>query len=219
MINFMKLTAVIWDMDGVLLDSGPFHFEAWREIFARYKLSASETQLRRTFGMTNQQVIQSIVQKPLSVKKVDQIGKEKEILFQRIIQQKAMFLPGVKSWLEAFRQNGIHQALASSGSTGNIEVVLNALDAVSYFDAVVSGDGLPGKPDPFVFLEAADRLSVVPLNCLVIEDAVAGVRAAKAAGMKCIAVTTTNPAEKFSGADLVLDNLAELMTEQIQELF
>ena len=121
--------------------------------------------------------------------------------------------------MEAFRQNGIHQALASSGSPGNINVVLSALAVETYFDVVVSGDGLPSKPDPFVFIKAADRLGVIPLNCLVIEDAATGVQAAKASGMKCVVVTTTNHADKLADADVVLDNLAELMTDHIQGLF
>jgi len=121
--------------------------------------------------------------------------------------------------MEAFRQNGICQALASSGPPGNINAVLTALAVKTYFDVIVSGDGLPSKPDPFIFLKAADRLGVIPLNCLVIEDAVTGVQAAKASGMKCIAVTTTNHAKKLADADLVLDNLAELMTDHIRGLF
>jgi beta-phosphoglucomutase-like phosphatase (HAD superfamily) len=121
--------------------------------------------------------------------------------------------------MEAFRQNGVRQALASSGSPGNINVVLTALAVETYFDEVISGDGLPSKPDPLIFIKAADHLGIIPLNCLVIEDAAAGVQAAKAAGMKCIAVTTTNHAEKLADADVVLDNLAELMTDHIRRLF
>ena len=219
MIDFMKLEAVIWDMDGVLLDSGPSHFEAWRITLKKYKIKVYEERLRRTFGMTNQQVIQFIVDQPISKKLTERISREKDILFQNIIKDQAIFLPGVKKWMEAFRQNGVRQALASSGSPGNINVVLMALAVETYFDEVVSGDGLPSKPDPLIFLKAADRLGIIPLNCLVIEDAAAGVQAAKAAGMKCIAVTTTNHAEKLADADVVLDNLAELMTDHIQRLF
>ena len=219
MIDFMKLEAVIWDMDGVLLDSGPSHFKAWRATLGRYKIKVYEERLRRSFGMTNQQVIQFIADQPILKELADRISREKDILFQSIIKDQAVFLPGVKKWIEAFRQNGISQALASSGSPGNINVVLTALAAETYFDEVVSGDGLPSKPDPFVFLKAADRLGVIPLNCLVIEDAVAGVQAAKASGMKCIAVTTTDHAEKLADADVVLDNLAELMTDHIKVLF
>ena len=218
-IDFMKLKAVIWDMDGVLLDSGPSHFKAWHTTFKKHRMKVYEQRLRRTFGMTNQQVIQFMVDKPISKELTDRISREKDILFQRVIRDQAVFLPGVEKWMEVFRQNGIRQALASSGSLGNINVVLTALGAAIYFDEVVSGDGLPSKPDPFVFLKAANRLGIIPLNCLVIEDAVAGVQAAKAAGMKCVAVTTTNHAEKLTDADVVLDNLAELMTDHIQKLF
>ena len=219
MIDFLKLEAVIWDMDGVLLDSGPSHFKAWRATLEKYKIKVYEERLRRTFGMTNQQVIQFIVDQPISKELADRISREKDILFQSIIKDRAVFLPGVKKWIEAFRQNGIRQALASSGSPGNINMVLTALVAETYFDEVVSGDGLPSKPDPFVFLKAAECLGVIPLNCLVIEDAVVGVQAAKASEMKCIAVTTTDHAEKLADADMVLDNLAELMTDHIQALF
>ena len=206
-------------MDGVLLDSGPSHFKAWRATLETYKIKIYEERLRRTFGMTNQKVIQLIVDQPISKEMTDRISREKDILFQNIIRDQAVFLPGVKKWMEAFRQNDICQAIASSGSPGNINAVLTALTVETYFDVVVSGDGLPSKPDPFIFLKAADRLGVIPLNCLVIEDAVTGVQAAKASGMKCIAVTTTNPAKKLADADLVLDNLAELMTEHIRGLF
>jgi HAD superfamily hydrolase (TIGR01509 family) len=218
-IDFMKLKAVIWDMDGVLLDSRSSHYKAMHTTFKKYKLKVYEERLRRTFGMTNQQVIQFMVDQPISKELTNQISREKDIIFQRIIMDQAVFLPGVEKWMEAFRQNGIRQALASSGSPGNINTVLTALAVETYFDEIVSGDGLPSKPDPFIFLKTADQLGIVPLNCMVIEDAVAGVQAAKAAGMKCVAVTTTNPAKKLTDADVVLDNLAELMTDHIQGLF
>ncbi|MCD6577343.1 MAG: HAD family phosphatase [Anaerolineaceae bacterium] len=219
MINFMHLEAVIWDMDGVMLDSGSSHYKALHAILEKYKIKIYEERLQRAFGMTNQQVIQFIVDQPISEELIDRISREKDALFQQIIREQAVFLPGVKKWIETFRQNGIRQALASSGSPGNINAVLTALAAETYFDEIVSGDGKPSKPDPYIFLKAADCLRVIPLNCLVIEDAVAGVQAAKAAGMKCVAVTTTNSAEKLAHADIVLNNLAELMTGHIQSLF
>jgi len=219
MIDFMKLEAVIWDMDGVMLDSRLIHFKAFRAIFKKHEIKVYKERLQRCFGMTNQQVIKFMVDQPISKELTDRIGREKDVLFQSIIRDQAVFLPGVKKWMEAFKQNGIRQALASSGSQGNINAILTALTAETYFDEIVSGDGLPGKPDPFVFLKAADRLGKLPVNCLVIEDAVVGVQAAKTAGMKCIAVTTYNPAEKLTDADVVLGNLAELTTGHVQMLF
>jgi len=219
MIDFKKLEAVIWDMDGVILDSRLAHFKAFRTILEKYEIKVYKERLQRCFGMTNQQIIQLMVDQPISKELTDRIGREKDILFQNIIRDQAVFLPGVKKWMEAFKQNRIPQALASSGSPGNINAILTVLTAKTYFDEIVSGDGLPGKPDPFVFLKAADCLGTLPLNCLVIEDAVVGVQAAKAAGMKCVAVTTTNPAEKLVDADVVLSNLAELTVDHVQMLF
>jgi len=103
----MKLEAVIWDMDGVLLESGSSHFKAWRAIFEKHKVKVYEEGLRRTFGMTNQQVIQFMLDQPISRELTDQISREKDILFQRLIGDQAVFLPGVEKWMEAFRQNGI----------------------------------------------------------------------------------------------------------------
>ena len=219
MIDFMNLEAAIWDMDGVILDSRSTHFEAFHTVFIKYEIKVYKERLQRSFGMTNQQVIQFMVDQPISKELTARIGREKDILFQSIIRDQAVFLPGVKKWMEAFKQNGIRQALASSGSQGNINAILTALTTEIYFDEIVSGDGLPGKPDPFVFLKAADCLGILPLNCLVIEDAVVGVQAAKAAGMKCVAVTTYNPVEELADADVVLSNLTELTTDHVQRLF
>lgn len=219
MIDFMKLKAVIWDMDGVLLDSRSSHYEAMRVIFDKYNIKIVGDRMQNVFGMTNQQVIQHMVDQPISKELIDQIGREKDVLFQSIIGDQAVFLPGVKNWIEVFKQNGIRQALASSGSPGNIKTILSTLAAEAYFNEIVSGDGLPSKPDPFVFLKAADCLGIVPTNCMVIEDAIVGVQAANAAGMKCVAVTTNNPAEKLADADVVLSNLAELTMDHIQYLF
>lgn len=219
MIDFMKLKAVIWDMDGVLLDSRSSHYKSMHVIFDKYKIKVVEDRMWKTFGMTNQQVIQFMVDQPISKELTVRIGREKDRLFQSIIKEQAVFLPGVRNWMEVFKQNGIRQALASSGSPGNIKAILSTLAAEAYFDEIISGDKLPSKPDPFIFLKAADCLGIVPLNCLVIEDAVVGVQAAKAAGMKCVAVTTNNTAEKLADADVVLSNLTELTMDHIHGLF
>ena len=219
MVDFKRLEAVIWDMDGVLLDSRPSHFKAWDAIFEKYQMEAKPKELRKTFGMTNQEVIQYIADQPISPDFSERIGSEKDLIFQHFIRDLAVFLPGVKDWLERFRESGINQALASSGSPGNIRVILKVLEAESYFERIVSGDGKPSKPDPFIFLTTADQLEKPPTSCLVIEDSTAGVQAAKAAGMRCAAVTTTNPAHKLAAADVVYDNLSEMTVDTIQELF
>lgn len=219
MINFLNLQAVIWDMDGVILDSEFANNQAKRIIFEKYEIPFREERFQMASGMTNSQVIQFVTDEELPEEFLNRITREKDTLFRQIIGNHIAFLPGVQKWMELFRQNGVLQALASSNSETSINLILERLDAAQYFDAVISGEALPSKPEPFIFLRAAECLSVTPMNCLVFEDAVAGVRAAKAAGMKCIAVMTTNPAEKLVEADLVLNNLGEMTTDQISGLF
>lgn len=217
--DFGNLNAVIWDMDGVIVDSEPSHFESWRKVFDEENIQVSEDKLRETFGMTSIQVLWEILGEDVSEERAQEISLEKEKIFRSLIRKEAEFLPGVQNWLAKFKEKGIPQALASSGSQKNIDSVLNALDAGKYFEAVVSGLNMPSKPKPDVFLLTAEKLGVQPGACMVIEDSIAGVKAAKSAGMVCVAVTTTNPAEKLNNADLVLDNLMMLTEEIIQELF
>jgi len=110
---------------------------------------------------------------------------------------------------------GVHQAIASSAPQANIDVLIDELQIRDFFEVLVSGYDMPGKPNPDVFLKAADLMDIPPMNCIVIEDAVAGVRAAKMAGMRCVAVTTTNPAHLLSEADIIVDRLDVLPVESL----
>jgi len=217
--KFGNLKAVIWDMDGVIVDSGPIHFDSWHNTLEQYSLSVSEADLRRMFGMTSPEVIKILFGNEVTEEFVAQLCEEKELLFREAIQENAQYIPGVEYWLNEFKQSGIKQAIASSGSQENIDAVLDTLSTRFYLDAVVSGKDMPSKPDPHVFIEAAKQLCVEPKNCLVIEDAIAGVAGAKSAGMKCLALTTTNHAEELENADLILKNLESLSEPILTTLF
>jgi HAD superfamily hydrolase (TIGR01509 family) len=129
-----------------------------------------------------------------------------------------LVLPGVHALLEALRRAGVHQAVGSSAPQANIDVLLAAGDLRPYFEAVVSAWGMPGKPDPAVFLEAAAQLGILPARCVVIEDSTAGIEAARRAGMQCIAVTNTHPAALLSAASLVVASLEEVTPEIVMGL-
>jgi HAD superfamily hydrolase (TIGR01509 family) len=128
-------------------------------------------------------------------------------------------LPGVRTWLERLAAKGVSQAIASSAPPANIDVMVDEAGLRVYFDAIVSGSQLSAKPDPAVFLEAANHLGVSPDRCIVVEDAIAGVEAAKRAGMRCIAVTVTNPAAALQDADIVVDRLDELPEGAFERLW
>ena len=206
-------------MDGVLLDSQTAHFIAFREVMEKYGFEVSDAAFKPTFGMTNEQVIRHVSGERFTDAQVETICREKDEQFRVVIAKEAEFMVGVEDWLAQFRNTGVRQALASSGSWENIYTILEALQARPYFDAVVSGEDCASKPDPAVFLRAADQLEIEPSACLVVEDSIAGIQAAAAAGMKCLAVATTYPLERLPQTDLLLPDLTGLTAEMLAELF
>ena len=205
--------AVLWDMDGVLVDTGDFHFAAWKQTFEELNTAFDMEDFKATFGMNNAGILEWVYGKKPEPEEVAQVSEKKEALFRELIKGKAKPLPGVPDWLRQFQTWGIKQAITSSAPPKNIEVLVAELKIEKFFEAIVSGFDLPGKPNPDVFLKAANAIQVRPEKCVVIEDAIAGVEGAKRAGMKCIAVTTTNPASKLAKADFIVDRLKNMNKE------
>jgi len=211
-------TAILWDLDGVLIDTGPLHYETWVETLAAAGYAMSSETFRATFGMNNRGVLSVVLGREPTADELRDLGDSKEALFRERITSDAEALPGVRDWLARLQAAGHRQAVASSAPAENIAVMIDALRLRPYFDALVSGEKMPGKPNPDVFLEAARQVAVPPERCVVVEDAVAGVAAAKAAGMACLAVTNTNPAERLTDADLITDSLAGLPADTFERL-
>ena len=201
---------VLWDMDGVLVDSGEFHFRAWSQALSERDIAFSRDFFQSTFGMNNTGVLTTLLGYTPTPELVAEIGDHKELLFRQAIRGRVQPLPGVRAWLEKLDAAGARQAIASSAPPANIDALVDMLDMRRYFDAIVSAAALPGKPDPAVFLQAARDIGVPPERCVVVEDAIAGVEAARRAGMRCVAVTTTNPASALGDADVVVERLDEL---------
>lgn len=202
--------AVIWDMDGVLVDTGEFHFQSWQETLPAYQISFTRETFRETFGMNNAEILQQLLGERFSTDLAAEISDLKEERFRAGIAGQIALLSGVHTLLERLRQRRIKQAVGSSAPYANIEAIVTALNLESYFEALVSAADMPGKPNPMVFLTAAHHLGVSPAHCVVIEDAIAGVVAARRAGMRCIAVTTTNAPDDLQDADLVVKQLDEI---------
>lgn len=211
--------AVLWDLDGVVVDTGEFHYRAWAEVLAEAGLSFSRPFFQATFGMNNAGILKTLLGHEPPADQLKYISERKEERFRQIIHGQVRPLPGVVQALAWFKRHGFKQAIASSAPLANIDFLIDELGLRADFDAIISGFDLPGKPAPDVFLLAAQRLAVAPIDCLVVEDAVAGVVGAKHAGMKCLAVTTTNPIEKLHKADRVVDTLTAVSANLINELF
>ncbi|MBT3389161.1 MAG: HAD family phosphatase [Chloroflexi bacterium] len=213
-----KLEGILWDMDGVLVDTGEFHFHSWQTALDAHNIPFSRQAFRETFGMNNTGILKLLLGERFIPTLYEEISTQKEISFRQAIQGKVALLPGVSGLLDAVQKAEIPQAIASSAPPENIHAIISELGLGDFFQAQISAFAMPGKPDPAVFLAAAQALKATPSACVVIEDAIAGVQAAQRAGMKCIAVTTTNSASVLSFADRVVANLVELTVKDLELL-
>jgi beta-phosphoglucomutase family hydrolase len=215
-----QLQAVIWDMDGVIADTAPFHFQAWDEVFRRRKIPYSREVFQRNFGKRNDIIVRSIVGEDYPESEIEAILEEKEGMFREKAAGNIKPFPGAVELIEELRIYGVKEALATSSPIENGQFVTRQLGIENSFDAVVWGrEVAEGKPSPQIFLLAAERLGIDPASCVVIEDAVAGVAAAKRAGMKCLAVANSHPEAKLNEADLVVDSLEHVSLADLASIF
>jgi HAD superfamily hydrolase (TIGR01509 family) len=210
--------SVIWDMDGVLVDTGELHYLAWSQTLPVFDIPFSYELFQKTFGMNNAGILTCLLEKTPTDEFLYRVSEAKETLFRELIHGKATLLPGVALWLEKLQQSGYTQAIASSAPQANIDALVDELNIRTWFNVIVSGFDLPGKPNPATFLKSAQLLGTGSDRCIVVEDATAGVEGAKRAGMKCVAVTTTNPASLLQDADVVVENMTHLDADAFDRL-
>ena len=207
--------AVLWDMDGTLADTGELHYQTWLAALNEAGYDMSPQQFKTTFGMNSRAALRYLYGDAFNDEQMEHIIVQKETIYRLMLPGSMHLLPGVQHWLDWLRDHHIPQAMASSAPDENIQVFVDDLGIREYFAALVAGFDMPAKPAPDIFLLAAEKLGVPPSRCLVMEDSLAGVQAAQSAGMRCIAVTTTNPREALCHACQVVDTLEELDPENI----
>jgi beta-phosphoglucomutase len=183
--------AVLWDMDGTLIDSEEFHWTSWRTAMANEGIAITREQFLSSFGQRNDSIIPRWLGAAATPERIDRISNAKEELYRHLVRTEGMTsLPGVANWLHRLHEQGWLQAIASAAPRANIEIVLEKLCASHFFKAMVSAEDVhKGKPDPEVYLIASSRLGASPDKCIVVEDAVAGVEGARRAGMRSIGVS------------------------------
>ena len=216
----MRLTtscAVLWDLDGTLVDSAEYHWLAWHEALAAAGHKFDRDYLVATFGQRNDRILRDLLGPDAPDAEIERISDEKEARFRALVRKRELdLLPGAELWLKRLRASGWRQALATSAPRANVETMLGVLNLAEYFGAVVAAEDVQrGKPDPQVFLLAAERLNVAPYRCIVVEDAEAGVAGARSAGMRTIGVGAKHAA---LGASLAIPSLDELPEDTFEEL-
>lgn len=215
--------AVIWDMDGTLVDTAELHFQAWAELARELDRPFTRADFAGTFGWRNPEIIPKLWGSHFSEREIADLGERKEVLYRAAAENGVELLPGVRSLLEGLNAAGFRQAIGSSAPRANLDLIVRLTGTRQFFGAVVAmEDTQRGKPDPQVFLVAAEKLGVPPKRCLVVEDAPVGVQAAKAGGMKCIGVTFVghHPEEALrrAGADRVVANLEQVAVADVDRL-
>jgi beta-phosphoglucomutase len=208
---------VLWDMDGTLVDSGEYHFAAGRETLAAEGIDLSRERFVQSFGQRNDEILRGHFGPDLASREIERIGTAKEVRYRRLVRENGLEpLPGVRSWLSRLAARGWHQAIASSAPRENIETMLAALDLRAFFQATACAEDVErGKPDPQIYFVAASRLECAAEHCVVVEDAPAGIEAARRAGMRVVGVRFTHAA---LDADRVVDSLEELADDTFEQL-
>jgi beta-phosphoglucomutase family hydrolase len=198
--------AVLWDMDGTLVDSAEYHWQAWRDTITREGPLITYEQFQATFGQRNDSILRQWLGEEATPESIRRIGDAKEALYRQHVREQGITpLPGALEWVMLLHRQVWRLAIASAAPRANVETILDALHASECFEAIVSAEDVHrGKPDPEVFLVAATKLDVAPKHCIVVEDAEHGIEAARAAGMKSIGVSQNG---KYLPADVVVGSL------------
>lgn len=209
--------AVLWDMDGTLIDSEEFHWISWRNTMANEGIAITREQFLASFGQRNDSIIPQWLGAAATPERIDRIANAKEELYRHLIRRDGISpLPGVAHWIHELHKQGWLQAIASAAPRANIDAVLEALSASHIFQGIVSAEDVHrGKPDPEVYLVAASRVGALPGSCIVVEDAAAGIEGARRAGMRSIGVTHDG---NHLQADVVVESLDQLDPDAFDKL-
>lgn len=204
------MKGVIFDWDGVVIDSSAQHEKSWELLAEEIQKPLPHGHFKAGFGKKNQEIIPGLLHWSTEPDEIRRLGERKEQLYRDLVREQGVaVLPGARELLEALKNASIPRSVGSSTPRSNLDAIFAATGLDGLFDAVVCGDDVTnGKPAPDVFLRAAQRLGLDPADCLVIEDAHVGIEAAHRAGMKVLAVATTNPIEELRQATAAVPSLA-----------
>ena len=216
----MTSWGALFDWDGVVVDSSRHHERSWELLARETALPLPEGHFKRGYGMKNEAIIPDLLDWTRVPSEIRRLSLRKEELFRELVRAEGLEpLPGARAWIAALDGGGVPRAIASSTHRENIETLLRVLGLGGFAAVITAEDVSRGKPDPEVFVKAAQALRLPPSRCVVFEDTHAGVAAARAAGSRVVAVSTTHPADTLREADLVVGRLDELRIPDLEVWF
>lgn len=220
MLNRTNNLAVIFDMDGVVVDNTPYHILAWQKFAAKFGKKFSAKTIREKFvGRKSAEIIRKHLHKNWSQKELDTFSRELGDYYRKIYAKHIRPVKGLPKFLKLLKQQGMPVALATSSTATNVNWTLKHTKLRKYFNIIVDASGIKhGKPAPDIFLKAAKKLKVSPRKCVVFEDALMGILAAKRAGMKVVGVATSHKPSEIGHTDLVIKDFTKISIEKLAKL-
>ena len=211
------IKAVLWDLDGTLVDSAEFHWRAWRDVMAEEGSPVTHDQFVQSFGKRNDLILTGWLGADADPERMRRLSDEKEARFRALVRAHGIEpLPGVREWVARLQSEGWLQAIATSAPRLNLETMVDAMQMHPFFGATVAAEDVThGKPDPEVFLVAASRLRADPPRSIVVEDAPIGIEAGRRAGMRTVGVSLMHT---LPAADVYVGTLPELLPDALDKL-
>lgn len=212
--------AVIFDMDGVIVDNGKYHLQAFAELCRRHNLKFSEEKfMNHQFGKVNEEVLPELFARDLSKEEIVKYAGEKESAYREIYGPEMNAMPGLIDLLKELKRHNIPVAIATSAPEENVDFVIKGLGIAVYIDVIVDDSMVTkGKPHPEIYLKAAELLKTAPESCMVFEDSLSGTRAAYEAGATVVAVTTTLKAEEHCYAHHIISGFENMTVQEIRRM-
>jgi beta-phosphoglucomutase len=218
----MKNFTAIFDMDGTLVDNTPYHFKSWKELFKKHHLGelSLDTYKKEISGVPIIETLRRLFGDKYDEAGLQELLNEKETYYREIYAPYLKPVNGLENFLTALKNAGIKMAIASSATVADIDFILNKIPIRDDFESIIDGSQVSkGKPNPQIFLKAAESLNAKPEDCVVFEDSIAGIKSGNAAGMKVVGITTGHPAAALQPSSLVIDDYSTLTVQQLAALF
>ena len=202
----MKVSGFIFDMDGTVIDSTKHDFNAWKKVMHEKRIDFPYNDFLALLGAKGEEIVKKFLDIPKD--QIDALLEKKEAVFQEIASLNGLLpMPGVVDFLEKIKAKGLRIALATGAGRTKLDYIFKRIEVSQYFQEIITANEIQkGKPDPEIFLKAAEKLGIRPEEAIVVEDAPNGLRAAKHAGMRCLAITSTHSRQSLQGADFIVDH-------------
>ena len=216
--NKCQIFAVVFDMDGVIVDNMEYHKKAWGVFLKKYAPDVELEGFSRHFGKVNKDLLKIVFKREVSAREEARFGEEKEAIYREIYTDHIVPTAGLVDFLNSLKKNEVKMAVATAAPRVNMDFVFEMTGLREYFDVLIdASEVMKGKPDPEIYLKAADKLNCPPESCIVFEDSMPGIEAAQNAGMKVIALATSHPAERLQSAERVVKDFTEIRVDSVRD--